>query len=130
MPQCKFHKQDGVPCGARAMRGAAFCFSHNPNAAAKKREAVAKGGRNRRTPKKAPLPPKSVAVASVFDIEKMIFQTVADYRNGLIEESSAKTVAYLCGVAVKVAETVGLAERMAALTERVSEIQHRIARAV
>lgn len=126
MAQCEFHKQDDSACGAKAMRGEKFCFSHNPAAAAKKRDAVTKGGKNRRTARKVNQPPAATAINSVVDVQTLMFKTLADFRNGLIDDTAAKTIGYLSGVAVKVAETVGLAQRLEELLEHVVEVDKRL----
>ena len=126
MAQCEFHKQDNSACGAKAMRGAKFCFSHNPAAATKKRAAVTKGGTNRRTARKVSQPPAATTINSVADVQALMFKTLADFRNGLIDDTAAKTIGYLGGVAVKVAETVGLAQRLEELMEHVVEVDKRL----
>lgn len=68
--------------------------------------------------------PKSLAVTSVYDIEKKMFHTVADYRNGLIAERLWPTVA-----AAMVAKAVRFAAHMAALSDRVAEIHQHMTRA-
>jgi len=126
MAQCEFHKQDDSACSAKAMRGAKYCFSHNPAAAARKRAAVTKGGKNRRTAHKVNQPPAATAINSVTDVQTLMFKTLADFRNGLIDDTAAKTIGYLGGVAVKVAETVGLAQRLEELLEHVIEVDKRL----
>lgn len=108
------------------MRGAKFCFSHNPAAATKKRAAVTKGGKNRRTARKVNQPPAATTINSVADVQALMFKTLADFRNGLIDDTAAKTIGYLGGVAVKVAETVGLAQRLEDLMEHVVEVDKRL----
>ena len=41
---CKAYKTDGTPCNANATSNNEYCFSHNPEYAQEKLEAVQKGG--------------------------------------------------------------------------------------
>jgi len=44
MSQCKFTKEDSLQCQANSITNSDYCFSHNPDYAVAKREAVIKGG--------------------------------------------------------------------------------------
>ena len=108
MPQCKFRKQDGQRCRAKAMHGAGLCISHNPAAAKAKRAAVRKGGRNRRTPKRATRPDRTVTVQTMDDVQRLLFRTLQELRNGKLDADMARSIGYLAGVTAKVVETADL----------------------
>ena len=119
MPQCEFHKQDGERCRAKAMRGARFCFSHNPAAAKRKRAAVKKGGQNRRVPKRATCPRQPAKVSTIDDVGQLLFRTLEELRNGVLDADLARSIGYIAGVAAKVYETVELDRRVGRLEEKV-----------
>ena len=112
MPQCKFHKQNGQTCQAHAMRGSGFCFSHNPKARARKRAAVAKGGRNRRRPTKAAAPSTKASVKTIEDVQHLLFQSLEELRNGVLDGEFARSIGCLAGVATKVFESVEMERRV------------------
>jgi hypothetical protein len=99
------------------MRGAKLCISHNPAAADLKQAAVSKGGRNRRSASRAPQPSKAVAVATISDVQALLFRTLEELRNGVLDAELARAVGYVAGVASKVYEAVELEGRVARLEE-------------
>ena len=111
MPQCEFRKQDGKRCRANALRDAALCISHNPAAADVKRAAVRKGGRNRRTRRRAPKVAAALSIRTIDDVKHLLFRTLEELRKGALDADVARSIGYLAGVATKVGETVELARR-------------------
>ena len=101
------------------MRGAKYCVSHNPDAADLKRLASQKGGRNRRIAKRASKPDRRIQVQSVADVQHLLFQTLAELRNGVVDAEIARTVGYLSGIAVRVAEAVELESRVTQLEDQI-----------
>ena len=122
MAQCDFVKQDGQQCGARALRHAKLCISHNPEAAALKKEAVRKGGRNRRIPRRAVLGTKESAIESVQDVQRLLYRVLGDTRDGKLDADLARTLGYVAGVAAKVAETADLEKRLTNMLEKVADL--------
>lgn len=108
------------------MRGAKFCFSHNPAAKKNKREASQRGGRNRRIPKRATRPKKIVRVESISDVQQLLFRTLAELRNGDLDAELARTVGYVSGIATKVAEAVELEQRMREIERQVIKFSARL----
>ena len=94
------------------MRGAGLCISHNPAAAKAKRAAVRKGGRNRRTPRRATRPVRLVTVQTMDDVQRLLFRTLEELRNGKLDADMARSVGYLAGVTAKVVETADLSLRV------------------
>ena len=110
-----------TPC---AVSGSA---SRNSPATRKaKREAVAKGGRNRRTPRRAAAPRKLLEVSSLQDVQGLLYRTLAEVRNGVLDADLGRTIGYLAGVAAKVAETAELDDRVRQVEERFLTIQGRL----
>lgn len=104
------------------MRRARLCFSHNPAASGLKREAVRKGGRNRRVPQRALPPEVATSINSVQDVQALLYRVLADTREGKLDADLARTLGYVAGVAAKVAETADLERRVAELTNKVVEL--------
>jgi len=122
MPQCEYRKQTGQRCRAKAMRGVTLCVSHNPDAVELKRAAVAKGGRNRKVPKRALRPQQPVRINSLDDVGALLLSTLEDLRNGKLDADLARSIGYLAGVTAKVLETVDLSQRVRALEESLAAI--------
>lgn len=118
MPQCESRKQDGGQCRANALRGQPFCFSHSPAAKQAKREAVAKGGRNRCTLRRAAPPREAARVRSIQDVQGLLYRTLEEVRNGVVDADLGRTIGYLAGVAAKVAEAAELDDRVRQVEER------------
>ena len=110
------------------MRGAGLCISHNPAAAKAKRAAVRKVGRNRRTPKRATKPERTVTVETMDDVQRLLFRTLEELRNGKLDADMARSVGYLAGVAAKVVETVELARRVTEIEASASGVSRETAR--
>ncbi len=94
------------------MRGTTLCISHNPAAAETKRAAVRKGGRNRRTPQRAPKAAKAPSVRTIDDVQSLVFRTLEELRNGTLDAGVARSIGYLAGIAAKIVETVELTRRV------------------
>jgi len=99
------------------MRGTELCISHNPAATDLKRAAVTKGGRNRRSVSRAPQPAERAAVATISDVQGLLFRTLEELRNGVLDAELARAVGYIAGVATKVYEAVALERRVTKLEE-------------
>jgi len=117
MSQCQFCKQDGQRCRAHALRGGELCISHDPAAKDVKREAVTKGGRNRRTRVVATRPSKPLTVTNIADVQHQLYQTLGGLQNGTVDAEMARAFGYLAGVAAKIVETVELERRMTAVED-------------
>ena len=110
------------------MRGAGLCISHNPAAAKAKRAAVRKGGRNRRTPKRAAKPDRTVTVQTMDDVQRLLFRTLEELRNGKLDADMARSIGYLAGVTAKVVETAELSLRVEKVEAAVAATQAETAR--
>ena len=122
MAQCKANKQDGQRCRANALSGSRFCISHDPKAADIKRKAVIKGGRNRRTPARFPRLKQTVRIESVFDVQQLVFETLARVGNGTLDAGHARTIGYLALTCAKISEVVEIQQHVCDLEERVIQL--------
>jgi hypothetical protein len=101
---------------------AKLCISHNPKAATLKKEAIRKGGLNRRTPRRAARALNETAIRSVQDVQRLLYRVLADTRDGKLDADIARTLGYVAGVSAKVAETADLEARVSQLFEKVTEL--------
>lgn len=108
------------------MRGFEFCFSHNPKADARKRAAVAKGGRNRRRSTRAATPSKTASVKTIEDVQHLVFQSLEELRNGLLDGEFARSIGYLAGVTTKVFEAVEMERRVKRLEVDATRVAARL----
>lgn len=108
------------------MRGQPYCFSHNPATKRAKKKAVAKGGRNRRTPSRASPPQDEASITSIQDVRDLLFRTLAEVRNGKLDAVLARTIGYIAGVAAKVTETAELDQRVQKLEDRFVTIHQQV----
>lgn len=104
------------------MRGATLCVSHNPDAADLKRAAVKKGGQNRRLVKRAVSPARAVEVRTIYDVRDLLFRTLEEVRNGILDVDLGRTIGYLAGVTAKVVETADIENRVGELEKTVLAI--------
>lgn len=104
------------------MRGSDLCVSHNPGAAEVKRAGSSKGGRNRRRPALAPQPPHPTAIRTIDDVAGLLYRTLQELRDGVLDADLARSIGYLAGVTAKVVETVEVARRVATLEDSVLEL--------
>src|ERR1035437_7368814 len=118
MSRCQFIKADKEQCQANAMTDSQFCFSHNPEVADERRDAVKRGGE---PPRKVYEPLTVVRVENTKDVVSLLAITIGEVRAGSIELRVANCIAYLSGHLIKAFEVAGLEERIKRLEQIVSE---------
>ena len=104
------------------MNGTQYCFSHNPAAAAAKKSAVTKGGRNRYSRVTARTPEKPCSAKSVDELPSLLFRTLCDLRNGNLDAGVARSIGYLAGVVTRVVETVELSQRVQSIEDQLDVV--------
>lgn len=70
--QCTQQLDDGTQCGAIAIDGSQFCFSHDPESREEKREACRKGGYYKGKAGKIQEPLPDIPISTVHDIHPAI----------------------------------------------------------
>lgn len=114
--QCGHVKGDGTRCGAAAPAGSAFCYFHDPEKAAARRESNQRGGRARS--RRAAVLPEGTAdlpLASMADVAGLLAATINQTRRGELDCRVANAVGYLAATLAKVLEKSDLETRIAAL---------------
>ena len=107
--RCQFIKDDSNQCEAMAIKGATFCFSHNPDTQEAKHIAVVKGGENS---KKSVLGLEPVAVQTPKQVVTLLESTINGVRSGEVPPNIANTIGYLAGHMLKAIEVSNLSQRL------------------
>jgi len=108
--KCKHKLDDGIQCGAWALKEKEFCFSHDPESREKKLEAVRRGGLAREIAIDTPL--ATIAVASPKDVVMLLAQTIHEVRAGTLDCRIANTIGYLTGHLIRAFEVAELDGKM------------------
>lgn len=109
--KCCHLRKNGVKCEAWAMKDSDFCYLHNPEISEeKKREAMAKGGKNNKPIVTTPL--ETTDINSPIDILSVITTTITELRAGKIDSNIAKSIFYGCGCYLKAYETADMEAKM------------------
>ena len=112
-PRCSAIKHDGTPCNAYALTGSDYCYQHDPERAAERRQARSKGGRARHGRHIGP-----VGAAPAFSLDTMAGVTALlqhSIDQTLQLENSlhrARTLGYLAGLLIKALDIASLEERV------------------
>ncbi|MDD5415389.1 MAG: hypothetical protein PHE48_00070 [Candidatus Daviesbacteria bacterium] len=86
--KCSQIKPNGIQCGANAIKGSSLCFTHDPAYQDKKREAVIKGGLNRRFFKAYG---EAVEITKTKDLKKLLGEAINGVWTGKIPSSQPAT---------------------------------------
>jgi hypothetical protein len=115
--QCEYIK-DGKKCQAYAINNSQYCFAHDPKSVKKRAQARKKGGQNRRVIKRSQYEYQSIK--SVKEINQILESAINDARSLECSQSSLRTLAYLCQIALKGHEMGSLEERIDAIEQRIN----------
>ena len=121
---CSASRRDGRPCGAPALPGSRFCFTHDPARAGERSEARAKGGRNRAhvVRLRGLVPPR---LAGVFD---RLEGALVEVHDGRLDPKVASAMAALARAMVSVLTAGELEERVRNIEERLARQAQEVAR--
>lgn len=117
--KCQNKKQNEVQCGANAMLGIKYCFSHNPETHSERRAAILKGGRAPK-PRRGAKRLESLPLRSIANIQTLIEDTINRVRTEPITHQKANCIGYLANIALKALEVGGLEERISSLEEKIN----------
>lgn len=118
---CKATKADGSPCQAYRQHGSEFCYMHDPDRAAERKQAQARGGRARHDRVLFEDEPEAVAIGEMSDVVGVLEAALnATLR---LENSVARNraIGYLAGTAIKAIEYAELEDRVEALEKAVND---------
>ena len=122
MKTCKEIKKNGERCRAARLTGSQYCYWHDPKVAAQRVQARRQGGLNRQRSLNRPV--KKVSKGTLYSLEgvESVTQILQDALNDASSlensHSRARTMGYLCQIALKALEVGNLEERVASLEKR------------
>lgn len=114
---CKYVKQNGERCQAKRMAESDYCYWHNPDMAAKRAEARKRGGQNRRVGKQGNNGRYSIRTTD--DVLRALEDALNDATGLENSHARARTIGYLCQIALRGLEVGELENRIAALEQNV-----------
>ncbi len=107
-------------CKAYAMKGASYCYMHNPNISEQeKREAQARGGSKLRVEGRKISEP--IELAETKDVLVLLNDTVNRVRAGSMSTKTANTLGYLATVYLRAYEVTELERRVRELEQKEQE---------
>lgn len=117
--QCEYiNPETNEQCNGFALEFG-LCFSHDPDKAEEKHEAVTKGGK---APKKIVLNLPAVSIKTVEDVMSVLEETINAVRSGEIPTSNpANTIGFLCSHILKAIELSSVDTRLDAIDRIILE---------
>ena len=119
--QCIAKNKNGQPCKMQALKGARYCFAHNPASGRARAEARKKGGENRNTPHYADPSMLPKKVRSLDDANKIVHYTLLEVSGMDNSIARARLLLDLSDRIVKFFEIGELEKRIAALEGELNE---------
>ena len=114
---CKFVKSGGEPCLAPVMTDSDYCYWHNPETASKRALAQKRGGQNRRAGKQSSHGRYSIKTTD--EVLRALEDALNDACGLENSHARARTIGYLCQIALKALEVSELENRIAVLEQTV-----------
>lgn len=108
MNKCKHIKTNGKACQAYAMLGSDYCFIHNEDVAEKRKEAVIRGGKQ----KKKIIILEQIELKQIEDILPFLNKCISEIRRGELTPKAANSIGYLLGIAVDVLKLTDIERRL------------------
>jgi len=93
-------------CGAYALKGNVFCFSHDPGSREAKALAVKRGGEAKQIRIFDPL--EEITVDTPNDLVRLLAATINEVRDGSIDPKIASTIGFLSGHLIRAFEVAEL----------------------
>ena len=113
--RCAATNRKGDPCGGWAIGESEYCFAHDPERAAERLAASAKGGRARHGRKIHTGEDGTLSITTPEDVLNVVRQAILDALTLENSIARARTIGYLAGVAFKAFELVDIDARLQAL---------------
>ena len=116
---CAGVTRTGAPCRVAVLEGSRFCWFHDPDKAAARKEARSRGGRARhgRTIGQTPDGDR-VEIRDLSDVVRLLERTINDALSLENSLSRANTIARLAQVAANIYQASEFEQRIAALESR------------
>lgn len=115
MNRCQAITKKGISCGAYAVTGSAYCFTHEPSRARERAEAHKRGGRNRPRPTNETPFPETADVKTATGLLLLMEQLLKDTWTLESSLTRSRTLGYLAQVQKGVLEVGELEQRVQAI---------------
>jgi hypothetical protein len=120
--KCIEKKANGKHCQANAMRGAKYCYLHNPAISKETKTALArKGGENRAVTVITPAEP--LRLDTIKDAKTLIADTINNVRSGNLDIRIANCLGVLSGHLIKAIETESIEQRLEQIEQTLIDTQ-------
>ncbi len=117
--QCEFVKKSGERCGAYAIENSKLCYWHCPEALVSRRQAQKRGGVNRLAERHGEA--RTYSIKTPGDIMQALESALNDVGTLENSHSKARSIGYLCQIALKGLEIGQLEERVATLEGKLNK---------
>jgi hypothetical protein len=123
--KCCFHKAGGVPCQAPVVASGDYCFFHDPERAAERKAAGAKGGRRSRKRPLAilPLDAEDMPLDCVTDVVRALATTFNAVRRGQLDPKTGNCLGLIAGQLLRALQDSELAAEIEELAKEIQEIK-------
>lgn len=111
---------DGTQCGAWALQGKDFCFSHDPESREAKLEACRTGGLVKEIELDSPLEP--MIVTTPLEVVFLLSKTIDEVRSGKLDCRIANSIAYLSTSLLKAFELATIDAKAEQAKEIITQI--------
>jgi hypothetical protein len=114
--KCQALTQDGTPCQAFAVAGSDYCFHHDPDRAAERRQARSRGGQARHGRHVGPVGQSDpVTLGTMADVVSLLQSTINDTLELENSLQRARTIGYLSNLYIKALDLAVLEQRLEAV---------------
>lgn len=104
---CTHTKTDGNQCQAKAIKGSALCFSHNPATKEAKKKAVTKGGRAKEIHIDEPVFANELDFGSAEGIKDALQHVAYAIGNKNLTPARGNALVYACNVSLSILKKTG-----------------------
>ena len=111
-PPCQAQRRDGQPCGGVA-GPSGYCFAHDPELAARRKEGNRQGGQNKDTTRRL----TKLVPSRLKPVLETLFTALDEVHAGDLEPRQATAMAALASAIGRLYETAQLEERLLKLEE-------------
>lgn len=118
--KCTFKKENNDFCNANAMRGAKYCYLHNPEISEEEKFNVqSNGGKGNAIKVFEPL--ESIKIQEPSDVVLLLADTINKVRVGEMDLRVANCIGYLSGHLIKACEVSNLSQKLDSIERAVAK---------
>lgn len=116
---CESKRRDGQPCQMAPLTGSRYCFTHDPANRTKRSFARKLGGHRRSAVSAGDVGIEELSFRDSTSILTLLEHVAADAMRRPHSLQKARTLGYLCGIALKTLEVAEFEERLLALEQTI-----------